>query len=157
MLLVLLIVSFTINVLRRKREAERNLCAIKEEMNARPTLIADAIRQVEHEFFCSDYYFSLQSRIAAGENMSDEDWQEMEQQLNTVYSGFSRKLRSLYNFSDTEFHVCLLLKLRATNKDIAGVIKRAPDSVSSIRNRLHKKVLGPDGGAKEWDDFILSL
>lgn len=157
LLFVLLIASFMAGILRRKREAERNLQAIKEEMNTRPTLVANAIQQVEHDFFHSDYYLALQSRIAAGENMSDEDWHEMERQLGVVYSGFSRKLRSLYDFSDTEFHVCLLLKLRATNKDIAAVIKRAPDSVSSIRNRLHKKVLGPDGGAREWDEFILSL
>ena len=93
----------------------------------------------------------------AGENMTIEDWEEMERQLNAVYTGFSHKLRSLYDFSDTEFHVCLLTKLRATNKDIAAVINRAPDSVSSIRSRLHKKVLGPHGGAKEWDEFVLSL
>lgn len=89
--------------------------------------------------------------------MSDEDWREMERQINAVYTGFSRKLRSLYDFSDVEFQVCLLIKLGVSNNDIAAVINRAPNSVSSIRGRLHKKVLGPDGGAKEWDDFVLSL
>ena len=89
--------------------------------------------------------------------MSDEDWREMEQQINAVYTGFTRKLRSLYDFSDVEFQVCLLIKLGVSNNSIAAVINRAPNSVSSIRGRLYKKILGEDGGAKEWDDFVLSL
>lgn len=156
-IVVAFIVLYAIEATRRKRRAEQNLAAIKEELDMRPALVTDAIRQVENVFFQSDYYQALRPRLAAGDNMSDEDWREMERQINAVYTGFSRKLRSLYDFSDVEFQVCLLIKLGVSNNDIAAVINRAPNSVSSIRGRLHKKVLGPDGGAKEWDDFVLSL
>ena len=156
-IVVLFIFVYSVEVTRRKRRAEENLAAIKEELNSRPALVNDAIKQVENSFFLSDYYQTIRPRITAGENMSDEDWLEMERQVNGVYTGFSRKLRSLHNFSDVEFHVCLLIKLGVSPKEIGAVINRAPDSVSSIRGRLHKKVLGPDGGAKEWDDFVLSL
>ena len=156
-IVVAFIILYAIEVTRRKRRAEQNLAAIKEELSMRPALVTDAIRQVENIFFQSDYYQALRPRLVAGENMTDEDWREMEQQINSVYTGFSRKLRSLYDFSDVEFQVCLLIKLGVSNNDIAAVINRAPNSVSSIRGRLHKKVLGPDGGAKEWDDFVLSL
>ena len=142
---------------KRKRRAEQNLRAIKEELELRPALVSAAIKQVESKFFESDYYQMIRPRIAAGENMSDEDWREMEQQINAVYTGFTRKLRSLYDFSDVEFQVCLLIKLGVSNNSIAAVINRAPNSVSSIRGRLYKKILGEDGGAKEWDDFVLSL
>lgn len=118
---------------------------------------SDAIKQVEDDFFQSDYYATLRERIATGANMSEEDWHEMERKVNAVSSGFTRKLRSLYDFSDIEYQVCLLIKLRIPHKDIAAITHRAPDSVSSIRSRLHKKILGPNGGAKEWDYFVLSL
>ena len=154
---ILVIVIYAIELAKRKRRAEANLAAIKEELNLRPAVITDAIKQVEDDFFQSDYYTALRIRIAEGSNMTDEDWREMERQVNAMSSGFTRKLRSLYDFSDVEYQVCLLIKLRIPHKDIAAITHRAPDSVSSIRSRLHKKILGPNGGAKEWDYFVLSL
>lgn len=157
LIVIFIIVIYAVELAKRKRSAEQNLIAIKEELNLRPTLVTNAIKQVEYDFFQSDYYQTLRPRLAAGENLTDEDWREMEHKLNTVYTGFSRKLRSLYDFSNVEFQVCMLIKLGVANNDIAAVINRAPNSVSSIRARLYKKVLGANGGAKEWDDFVLSL
>ena len=154
---ILVIIIYAIELAKRKRRAEANLAAIKEELHLRPAVITDAIKQVEDDFFQSDYYTALRIRIAEGSNMTDEDWREMERQVNAMSSGFTRKLRSLYDFSDVEYQVCLLIKLRIPHKDIAAITHRAPDSVSSIRSRLHKKILGPNGGAKEWDYFVLSL
>ena len=145
-IIVLFIVIYTIEITRRKQRVEQSLAHT-----------SDAIKQVEDDFFQSDYYTALRIRIAEGSNMTDEDWREMERQVNAMSSGFTRKLRSLYDFSDVEYQVCLLIKLRIPHKDIAAITHRAPDSVSSIRSRLHKKILGPDGGAKEWDYFVLSL
>ena len=156
-IIVLLIVIYSIEMTKRERRAKQNLLAIKEELELRPALVGAAIKQVESKFLESDYYQMIRPRITAGENMSDEDWCEMERQINAVYVGFSRKLRSLYDFSDVEFQVCLLIKLGVSNNSIAAVINRAPNSVSSIRSRLYKKILGEKGGAKEWDDFVLSL
>ena len=148
---------YVIRLRKRKREIEKKLSEIEEEHGLRPVVVADAMKQVEKEFFLSDYYLDLHRRIEAGDNLKPDEWKEVEQRLKVVYPRFSNSLRSLYHFSDTELQVCLLLKLRASNKEIAGVIKRAPDSVSSIRNRLYKKVFGTDGGAKEWDEFIQKL
>ena len=157
LLIIVIVVLYAVGLAKRKRRAEENLRAVKEELSLRPTVLSDAIKQVEDDFFRSDDYITLCERIATGTNMSDDDWREMERQVNTVSAGFTRKLRSLYDFSDVEYQVCLLIKLRIPHKDIAAVTHRAPDSVSSIRSRLHKKILGPHGGAKEWDYFILSL
>ena len=156
-LVVLLIIAIALNIAYRKRLVEQSLSAILEELESRPAPVTDAMKHVSDNFFMSDYYNAIRPRLEAGDNLSAEDWNEMESQLNAVYTGFSRKLRSLHRFSEVEFQVCMLIKLCVSNRDIAMVVNRAPDSVSSIRSRLHKKVLGPDGGAKEWDEFVLSL
>lgn len=156
-LVALGVAVYVVRLRKRKREIEKKLNEIEEEHALRPVVVADAMKQVEKEFFLSDYYLDLHRRIEAGDNLKPDEWKEVEQRLKVVYPRFSNSLRSLYHFSDTELQVCLLLKLRASNKEIAGVIKRAPDSVSSIRNRLYKKVFGTDGGAKEWDEFIQKL
>lgn len=156
-LLALGVAVYVVRLRKLKREMEKKLNEIEEEHALRPLIVADAMKQVEKEFFQSDYYLNLHRRIEAGDNLKPDEWKEVEQRLKVVYPRFSNSLRSLYHFSDTELQVCMLLKLRASNKEIAGVIKRAPDSVSSIRNRLYKKVFGSDGGAKEWDEFIRKL
>ena len=42
-------------------------------------------------------------------------------------------------------------------KDIAAVLAREANTISSLRKRLYKKVFNREGGAREWDDFILSI
>lgn len=59
--------------------------------------------------------------------------------------------------SELEYHTCLLIKLRIAPTDIASVLARDVSTISTLRNRLYKKVLGPNGGAKEWDEFLLSI
>ena len=89
--------------------------------------------------------------------MKDDEWQQVERSLATVYPGFTTQLQSLYPMSDVEYRTCLLVKLRIPTKDIAAVLAREANTISSLRKRLYKKVFGREGGAKEWDDFILSI
>ena len=142
---------------KRKREVERKLAEIEEANQLRPEPVATAMKQVETAFFQSDYYQTLRRRIEAGENLKPEEWKELEHQLKVVYPNFSSSLYGLYHLSDTEFQVCLLTKVRISPKDIATVLNKERSTVSSIRKRLYKKVLGKEGSGKDWDEFILSL
>ena len=142
---------------KRKREVERKLAEIEEEHTLRPALVADAMKQVETEFFHSDYYLSLRHRIEQGENIRPEEWKQLEQRLKSIYPRFSSSLYGLYNLSPTEYQVCILTKIRTTPKEIADVLCKDKSTISSIRKRLYKKVFGKDGSGKEWDEFILSL
>ena len=142
---------------KRKREVERKLAEIEEERTLRPEVVADAMKQVETEFYQSDYYMTLRRRIEAGENIKLAEWKELERQLKVVYPRFSSSLYGLYNLSPVEYRVCLLLKIRTKPVEIAAVLNKDKSSVSSIRKRLYKKVLGKEGSGNDWDEFILSL
>lgn len=112
---------------------------------------------MENRFFSSDAYATLQKRVASGLLMKEQDWQQVEQLLKTVYPGFTSQLQSLYQMSELEFHTCMLIKLRIAPKDISAVLARDVSTISTVRSRLFQKVFGRKGGAKEWDDFILSI
>ena len=142
---------------KRKREVERKLAEIEEEHTLRPALVADAMKQVEADFFQSDYYLALRRRIEAGDNIKPDEWKELEQHLKAIYPRFSSSLYGLYNLSPTEYQVCLLTKIRSTPKEMADVLCKDKSTISSIRKRLYKKVFGKEGSGKEWDEFILSL
>ena len=142
---------------RQRRQLQLQLQQIQEVQENRPQAVRQIVATVESNFFASDEYAALQKRIASGQYMKEQDWQQVEQHLKTIYPGFTSQLRSLYPMSEQEYHTCLLIKLRIAPKDIAAVLARDVSTISTIRNRLYKKVFGKKGGAKEWDDFILSI
>lgn len=142
---------------RRRQQLWLQLRQIQEVQQNRPPTVRQAAKSVEDAFFASDEYAALGRRIATGSLMKDEEWQQVEQSLKTVYPGFTAQLQSLYPMSDVEYHTCLLIKLRVPTKDIAAVLAREANTISSLRKRLYKKVFDREGGAREWDDFILSI
>lgn len=136
---------------------QRQLQQIKADHHDRPIAVRRAIESMEDEFFASADYHTLQRRLASGQMLTQEEWQLLEQQINKVYPGFCRQLNNLHTMSELEYEVCLLIKLRISPKDMAQVLARDVSTISTVRSRLYKKVFGQKGGARDWDEFILSI
>lgn len=154
---VLLILNYVYRLFHRKKHVERQLRQITEERAQRPQLVQSALRQVEEDFFASDWFVSFRRRVVAGELLKQEDWEAVEREMKPVYADFFRRLPGLCRMSTVEYRVCLLIKLRFSPSEMAAVLCKDISTVSSIRNRLYKKVFGRSGGSRDWDDFILSL
>ena len=165
--LVYAIIAFVIIVLaialiaianhRAKQRLQLQLKQIKEEHDERPQPVRQAMASVESAFFASGEYHMLQQRIATGQMLKEEEWCNIEAQTKKVYPGFCSQLRNLYPLSDLEYQTCLLIKLRIAPTDIATVLARDVSTISTVRSRLYKKVFGCKGGAREWDEFVLSI
>lgn len=91
--------------------------------------------------------------------LSGNDWKELEAEVNKSYPNFKEELMTLsYKLSEQEYHVCLLLKLNITPSNIAILICRTKESVSSIRRRLYNKVFNDTKGKPDyWDRYIRTL
>ena len=107
--------------------------------------------------FSSDVYQRIQACLNSGRSMTHQDWTELTEVVNSIYTGFTEKLYSLYRMSEQDYHVSLLIKVRIQPKDIALLTAHSKESVASTRSRLYSKVFGIKGSSKDWDDFILSL
>lgn len=142
---------------RRRQQLQLQLQQIQEVQQGRPQIVKQAIESVEAAYFASDEYQALQRRIATGEMLKDEDWFNIESQIKKVYPGFSSQLQNLHTMSELEYQVCLLIKLRVAPSYMAAVLARDASTISTVRSRLYKKVFGQKGGAREWDEFILSI
>ena len=156
-IIALLAAHLAITNRRAKRQLQLQLQQIHEVQENRPEAVRQVVASMETTFFASDEYAALQKRVASGQLMKEQDWQQVEQLLKSVYPGFTSQLRSLYPMSELEYQTCLLIKLRIAPKDIAAVLARDMSTISTVRSRLYKKVFGRKGGAKEWDDFILAI
>jgi len=111
----------------------------------------------ETMIFSSDVYQRIQGCLNSGRSLSNQDWTELTEVVNSIYTGFTEKLYSLYRMSEQDYHVSLLIKVRIQPKDIALLTAHSKESVASTRSRLYSKVFGIKGSSKDWDDFILSL
>ena len=110
-----------------------------------------------NDIFSSDIYQRIRRCINEGRSLSTADWQELTDEVNRVYAGFSEKLYRLYAMSEQDHHVSLLIKVRIQPKDIATLTAHSKESVASTRSRLYQKVFGSKGSTRDWDDFVLSI
>lgn len=114
-------------------------------------------QQAETVIFSSDVYQHIQDNLNTGRPLTHQDWLELAEMVNSVYSGFTEKLYNLYRMTEQDYHVSLLIKMRIQPKDIALLTAHSKESVASTRSRLYQKVFGKKGSSKDWDDFVLSL
>ena len=145
------------NLKKEKRRIEQELRQIEQERLNMPQPVRQALDSVEADFLQSDFYMDLRRRITGGKHLTDDEWAEVDSRMQGVDPGFGNKLLSLHSMSDVEYRVCLLLKLKATPSEIAGVMCKDASTISSIRSRLYHKVFGKKGSSKDWDDFIRTL
>ena len=158
MIVVLLLVAhYVITNQRSKRRLKSQLQQIQEEHEERPKSVRQAMEAEEERLFASDKYDALAKRMAEGQPLKTDEWMNVEQLLKTVYPSFTTQLRNLYSMSELEYQVCLLIKLRITPTDIAAVLARDVSTISTVRSRLYKKVFDRKGGARDWDEFVLSI
>ena len=114
-------------------------------------------RQAETIIFGSDIYQRIQLCIDKGKSLTQAAWTELMQLVDSIYTGFTEKLYSLYNLSAQDYNVSLLTKVRIQPRDIAVLTAHSKESVASTRSRLYQKVFGKKGSSKDWDDFIIGL
>ena len=114
-------------------------------------------QQAETAIFKSDIYLKIKRMMAEGRSLDEAGWQQLMQTVDGVYTGFTEKLYSLYKMSEQDYHVCLLIKVRISPKDIATLTAHSKESVATTRSRLYQKIFGQKGSSKDWDEFILSL
>ena len=114
-------------------------------------------QQAETVIFSSEIYHQLQHCLNNGRSLTHQEWTELAELVNSIYTGFTEKLYSLYRMTEQDYHVSLLIKVRVQPKDIALLTAHSKESVASTRSRLYSKVFGQKGSSKDWDDFVLSL
>ena len=153
----LIITQIAVAYKKEKRRLQLQLQQIQEIQENRPQQVKQVIKTLENDYFASDSYYSIQRRITSGQPLKDQEWNEIELQLKSVYPGFCSQLRSLYAMSELEYQVCLLIKLHFSPTEIATVLSRDVSTISTVRSRLFYKVFGRKGGAKDWDEFVLSI
>lgn len=71
----------------------------------------------------------------------DKDWEDFKVFFERVHPHFYPSLaKQIPNLSPSEIRLCTLLRLNMSTKDMASILKVAPDSIRIARYRLRKKL-----------------
>ena len=89
--------------------------------------------------------------------LSAKDWLVLDTEVNDRYPGFKERILELCKISELEYHVCLLLKINISPKNISILTSRTKSSISAIRKRLYLKAFGKEETPEKWDEYIRSL
>ena len=78
--------------------------------------------------------------------LSDKDWEYLSQLADRVYDGFTRRLTERFpSLTPADLQLCLLMRLRFMNVQVATLIAVSPASVSQQKFRLKKRLMQEDG------------
>lgn len=118
---------------------------------------ADQPSAVSRQFYDADVNQLLTTHIADDKVLKPSDWKMVESRLLESFPDFREKLFSLYNLSETEYRICMLIKLGISPTNIAKLTATGKSSVSQSRLRMQQKVFNGEGTAQDWDNFIMSI
>lgn len=134
----------------QKIELENNKIALKEFANIlslKNQQIQDVLKEQKENYINTENKTLNKSDIDEYEMIYNfkiltiEDWETFKRKFNLVYPGFLAGLRSNFiDLTQSEERLILLIKMKLTNQEIAGVLGIGYNSVKKSRQRLRKKL-----------------
>ena len=152
--------------LREVDAAHREQLQRQKEMmeweNKQAQAVLEKKRLVEAAMEDTDVRKELEARLSAShvgnKMLKGNDWLRIEGEIEALSPGFREKLQALYpDFSEFEYHLCLLIRLGMRPVDMAGLTAHTKESVASARRRMYEKVFRKKGSPGDWDAIVLSL
>ena len=89
------------------------------------------------------------SEIERGGNiiLSDEDWDDIVQNANTIFDGFTRRLQQRYPaLNKDDLRYCCMVKMQLSQAEMSQIMHLEKDSVKKRLKRIRTEKMGADGG-----------
>lgn len=89
--------------------------------------------------------------------LEESEWNELAELIDSTFDLFTQKLSSQHRLSETELRVCYLHKMEIPQVAIASMMCRSTQAISMILSRMHYKIFGIKGSAKQMAQYIQTL
>ena len=122
-------------------------------------LSEESLKLKENERRLTDYVVDSHKLVSGlrkkSRVLSDSEWEELTQLCTTAWGDFiSRLLTCCPQLTEQEFRLCLLIRLRFNNTQLASIFAVSPSSISQKKFRLKKHLL-ESGRVSFTDDMTL--
>ena len=143
---VLVVALGAVWMVRRQLKERRKLY---EEMGT--------VNAVKRQFYDSETDEMIRRNVRNEKPLKEKEWQEIEAKVAEKMPGFRERLNEVYQFSEQEYRICILIKMGVSPSEISTLMATSRSNVSQARQRMQKKVFNGRGSAKDWDRYIMSL
>lgn len=99
----------------------------------------------------------IEEKLVIGDNLSEQDWDVIEETFKCLLPDFLINLRSFHHYTEPEWRLCLLSKMELKAEAIGTLICLSQSAIYNKSRRLYKKIFGHECSQQEWDKFIKSL
>ena len=97
-------------------------------------------------------------RCTESRSLTPERWQMLAAEIDKAYPDFTRHLVTLYpRIKEAELHTCYLVKIGVPRSRMAVLLNYSVSGISSLLARLHVKLTGKKGSAKDVEKLIEKL
>ena len=161
--LLIVIIMLALRSYRLKRnEARARHYALQQELERQRQMSQEKTEilqlqntKTQEELLKSDIVRRIMaSNTTDTKRLTNNEWHELHLLVDNAYSGFTDRLRSLATLTDTEMHICYLIKLGIQPGDMSEILCKSKSAISMARKRMCKKLLGHDDKPSEIDRFI---
>ncbi len=115
------------------------------------------VNAVKRQFYDSETDEMIRRNVRNEKPLKEKEWQEIEAKVAEKMPGFRERLNEVYQFSEQEYRICILIKMGVSPSEISTLMATSRSNVSQTRQRMQKKVFNGRGSAKDWDRYIMSL
>ena len=131
----------------------------RKDMEQLRSLSEESLKLKENERRLTDYVVDSHKLVSGlrkkSRVLSDSEWEELTQLCTTAWSDFiSRLLTCCPQLTEQELRLCLLIRLRFNNTQLASIFAVSPASISQKKFRL-KKHLVESGRVSFTEDMTL--
>ncbi|MBQ6964404.1 MAG: hypothetical protein IJP82_01770 [Bacteroidaceae bacterium] len=130
---------------------------LHQQIKERKEKTAGTPQPRQRQFYDKEISELLTTHLYNNKVLKPADWQVIETRLLEAFPTFKDSLYSFYNLSETEYHICLLIKAEVSPSNMAKLLATGNSTISQSRLRMQQKVFNGQGTAKDWDNFVLSL
>lgn len=158
MSLLLLAVVLLFITIYRKRKLEikylqRTIEKLQLEKERRSKEYTDGLRMLNLD----DFIVQMRDVSHRVSGLTSSDLIHLRSLFCQYLPHFEAALRELTSLNETEWNICMLLKLSFSPGDISFLLNRSPGAISSARIRMYNRVFHQKGRTNDWDDFIKSI
>ena len=128
---------------QRIGEYSSRLSNARKDMEQLRNLSEEALKLKEREHRLTDRLMDSHPLMAELQRkcrtLSEAEWQKLVQLCNDTWDGFATRLQTRYpQLTEQELRLCLLIRLRFSNVQLAAIFAVSPASISQKKFRLKK-------------------
>lgn len=134
------------------------LASQQEELHVQREVSSESLRRMmeleQKEVRLKETFFRRLSQrvvqeIERGGNiiLSDEDWDDIVQNADVIFDGFTRRLLDKYpSLNRDDLHYCCMVKMQLSQLEMSQIMHLEKDSVKKRLKRIRLEKMGADGG-----------